>query len=331
VSKILRTHSLLLQSILLLLAAVAAPAMAAKEPAWVNSPPADDTQFLYGVGEGDSRDTARAAALAEIAGTLMTAVESSIQVSQTLSDGQYEENVKAEVATQVRNTEFSNYQVLEAKKVSKRWWVLVQLSRTELIGIARARLNESDQSLNNTIKRLQRQSLLEQYLNKKPAVKQLEATQANLALLRTADMNFSGNEYTDRYLDYEDYLARIPRKVNIRVKSDNKAQDLASKLVNLFADQNIKAATGNADTNQSGITITSEIKDFKFDNVHESRVVLRITTLNEQGEQLASVVHTEVGSSLTSAGIARKQTYGLHARNAEEQGVFRFLGLKRAR
>ena len=118
-------------------------ASAASMPEWVTSPPADNAEYLYGVGEGDDREAAKSAALAAIAGTLMTDVRSSFAVSQTVNQGQLEEQVKAQVDTQVGNTELSNFQVVEAKKISKRWWVLVQLPRAELISATRGRLRRS--------------------------------------------------------------------------------------------------------------------------------------------------------------------------------------------
>jgi hypothetical protein len=316
---------------LVVLAVMMNSSQAAGMPEWVSAPPADSAEFLYGIGEGDDRESAKSAALAAIAGTLMTNVRSSFAISQTVSDGRLEEQVKAQVDTQVGNTELSNFQVVEAKKISKRWWVLVQLPRAELIDATRTRLHETDQSLTNAMNRLQQQSVLEQYLNQAPVVAQLEKSRATLALLRAADTEFDGSAYTDRYLGYEDSLASIIRKLEIRVTGDAAAEGFARKLVNLLADERIKASIGTASRDQASIEIRSEIEDFEFGADKESRVQLRLITLSDKGDVVASVERTEVGASLTSNEIAQKQATGKLAREAERQGVFNFLGLNQAR
>jgi len=258
-------------------------------------------------------------------------VRSSFAVSQTVNQGQLEEQVKAQVDTQVGNTELSNFQVVEAKRISKRWWVLVQLPRAELIDATQARLSEADQTLTNSMNRLQRQSVLEQYLNKAPAVVQLEDSQGALALARAADTEFDGAAYSDRYVGYEDSLATINRKLEIRVTSDAAATEFAGKLVNLLTDERIKASMGTAGQGQTSIEITTSVENFEFGADKESKVLLRLVTVSDLGDVLASVERQEVGASPTSQEIAQKQATGKLVREAERQGVFNFLGLKRAR
>jgi hypothetical protein len=314
-----------------LLAVSLSTALAASLPDWVTSPPADSAEHLYGVGEGDDREAAKSAALAAIAGTLMTDVRSSFAVSQTVNQGQLEEQVRAQVDTQVGNTELSNFQVVEAKKISKRWWVLIQLPRAELINATKTRLDEADQSLTNAMNRLQQQSTLEQYLDQAPVAAQLEESQAALALLRAADTEFDGSAYTDRYVGYKDSLAAINRKLEIRISADSAAEEFAGKLVNLLSDERIKASVGSAEQGQSSIEIRSTVENFEFGGDKESKLQLRLVTLNDKGDVVASVERAEVGASPTSKEIAQQQAAGKLVREAERQGVFNFLGLNRAR
>ena len=178
--------------------------------------------------------------------------------------------------------------------------------------------------------RLQRQSVLEQYLNKAPAAAQLEESQGALALVRAADTEFDGSAYTDRYVGYEDDLATINRNLEIRVAGDAAATEFAGKLVNLLTDERIKASTGAAEEGQASIEISTSVENFEFGADKESKVLLRVVTISDLGDVLASVERQEVGASPTSQEVAQKQATGKLVRDAERQGVFNFLGLKRA-
>ena len=312
---------------ILLFAMLPGMTVAAKLPAWVTSPPVDDADALYGVGEGKDRETAKSAALAAIAGTLVTDVRSSIGVSQTLDNGNLVERVEAQVKTQVRNTELSNYQVVEAVPVSGRWWVLVRLPRTELVNATRKQLDELDQRMANTMARLQTQSIFEQFLNQRPVPMEITEAQATLALLRAASPGFDGNSYAQRYIDYEDRLARIRRELAIRVEGDEIAAIFSRRLVNLLADQGVRVSMGSPVNGASSIQVLGEVEDYDFGSDMESKLTLRLITRDEKGNQLASVQRNKVGGSVTSKESARKQAQNMLVMEAEKRGVFEYLGL----
>jgi hypothetical protein len=305
-------------------------ATAAKLPAWVTSPPVDDAEALYGVGEGGDREAAKSAALAEIAGTLVTDVRSSIGVSQTLTNGNLVERVEAQVITQVRNTELSNYQVIEANRVSRRWWVLVRLPRAVLVGTTRTRLDELDQGLANTMARSLTQSIFEQYLNQRSVAAQIAEVQATLLLLRAASPGFSGNAYAQRYLDYEDHIARIRRELAIRVEGDSLITRFSRDLVSLLTERGVRASMGHPVDGQSTIQVRSDIQSEKIGVDTEVIVTLWLITLDEKGNQLANIERNEVGTSLNGEETAQKQAEGMLARKAKKQGVFAYLGLSGA-
>jgi hypothetical protein len=315
---------------ILLCSALPRAALAAELPTWVISPPANDVDALYGVGEGDDREAAKSAALAAIAGTLMTNVRSSIDVRQTVNNGNLVERVEAQVKTQVGNTELSNYQVVEAIPVSRRWWVLLRLPLAPLVDATRTQLDSLDQGLANTMARLQLQSMFEQYLNHGSVLAQIAEAQAALVLLRAASPGFDGNAYSQRYLNYEDHIAKVRDELAIRVDADELATEFPRRLVNLLADQGVRASIGPPVDGQSNIRVQSEIEDFDFGADIESKVTLRLITRDEKGNQLASVERKKVGASVSSKESARKQAENMLAREAEKQGVFTYLGLSGA-
>jgi replicative superfamily II helicase len=94
-------------------------------PEWVTSPPIDTVSSMYGVGEGKDRESAKSAALAAIAGTMMTKVQGSTLVNQRQDQDGFAEQVEQTVKTKVREVALSHYQVIEAERLRGRWWVLV--------------------------------------------------------------------------------------------------------------------------------------------------------------------------------------------------------------
>ena len=115
---------------------VIAPASADSLPEWVSRPPPDTADAWYGVGEGEDLESAKAQALADLAGRLATKVLSDVKIdqySEQWEDGsRFNESISSMVSTQVENTKLSHYQLRESQSSGGKTYALVETGDREL-------------------------------------------------------------------------------------------------------------------------------------------------------------------------------------------------------
>jgi len=291
------------------------------------NPPRDTAEYMYGVGEGSDLDAARAAATADIAGTLMTEVDSTTSITQTQDNQGFVEKLRADVNTRVRNTELSGIQIEKTEKAKKVWYALASLPRAQLVDSTMQQLREVDADIINNLERMQRSSVLEQYLEREQVTAKLLEARAFVSLLRAANPGFLGQEFSERYVANESYLADVSKQLNIKVNTDEATDSLGRSFVNQLADRNIRASVGKPEKGDASIQITGSFRDANFGGDFVTVLTVRLLMLDERGKQLASVERKSEGGSPSSKDSARFQAVAGLSRISEEQGIFEYLGL----
>ena len=296
-------------------------------PSWVKAPPPDNDSVMYGVGDGKDRSSANTSALAAIAGALMTKVQGSTYVNLTQNKYGTEERVAVTVQTTIQDAALSHYRIVEAEKVSRRWYVLLELDRKALFSDATTNLKEVDAKLASMMLRYGSLSRLERYLGKNEFVAQLHDSRSALDFAQTVGPDFQGLEYVERYQEYENQIAWSTQELAFRVTSDELAVPFTKKLVNLLGKESLRARLGQPEAGYVTVSVSSEQRKFDLGKSKQVRLTLLLTTTDERGKHLASTERVGVGESLTSYESASRQASSKLARICESKGTISCLGL----
>ena len=105
-------------------------------PAWAMNPPADDADWIYGVGSAVDIAGAEKQALAAIAGKLNSEIISETKVQITEHNGVSDQQFSAVTSAKVETTELNHFQVQRRAQQGKDFWVLVALSRDAFLKIS---------------------------------------------------------------------------------------------------------------------------------------------------------------------------------------------------
>ncbi len=159
-------------------------------PSWVTQPPRDDSNYLYGIGQGKELDKAKGAALADIAGKLLIAVSSETESHSVLDSRIVRDHFQSSVATQVKEMQLGHYEVMEVKPYGGQLWILIRLNRVELVRGIEKQLKDHDQQLHQYVDMLQSYSGLERYLALPELSDKLQKSEADALLLSSADSSF---------------------------------------------------------------------------------------------------------------------------------------------
>lgn len=99
---------------------------------WWSSPPQDDDQYFYGLGEGYTVSQAQELALNSIAGKLGTTIASEMSRKTQDFSGQTSDNIVRTITAQVKDIELGFYSVLKTTQSETGTRVLVRLDKKKL-------------------------------------------------------------------------------------------------------------------------------------------------------------------------------------------------------
>lgn len=300
-------------------------------PDWVRTPPSDSPAFMYGTGEGADRDAAKNAALADIAGTLMTRVQSDQVVVQRQRGSEFSESLDSRIATQVEEIELSHYEVTETERSGGRWFALVRLSRPRFIETKRLALEEKDADLRQHIARQDGQSKLRRWLEAPTTRAKIADAWALVEVLRSVDPAFDGRAHTRRYLGYLDAVEKTADQVGVRVACDDGSSAFARKLANLLAGEHLHATVNAAKPGAATIRLRSRVEETEIFGTKRVKLTVMLTTVDDAGVELATVERSAHADSMTSHETALKIASNDLAEQCEGDGVFSCLGLAEAR
>jgi hypothetical protein len=303
------------------------PAVAGGLPSWVTKPPADTSDSIFGVGDGQDLASSKSGALAAIAGQLMTMVKSSIEVRQEQTGDDYLEEVRATVDAQVKDTALSHYQVKEVAEVGGTWFTLVELSRRDFISQNQRHLADQDGSLVQLVKRQSTQSNLVRFLSGPEATTAIMRAKTTVEMLRSIDPKFDGGDYMKRYRGYEDAIANTANSLRIYVKADDAASRLARDLSDQLVKSDIRASIREPSEPHSTVLLRSNVEQRASFGAKAVKLAILVTTLDERGAELASLERIGNGTSIasydTALGLASKNL----ASECTKTGALKYLGL----
>ncbi|EGM76722.1 hypothetical protein Rhein_3189 [Rheinheimera sp. A13L] len=110
---------------------------------WWENPPEDNEQFIYGLGQGNTLAEAQQQALADIAGKLSTKISSSLDRITQDTGVAYSDSVRRQIRSEIRDTELSQFQLVNSKVTKPQTIALIQLSRPKLATLWRNQIIET--------------------------------------------------------------------------------------------------------------------------------------------------------------------------------------------
>ncbi len=282
-------------------------------PAWVSSPPSDTAETVFGIGVGDTFNSAKTSALADLAGKINTKVKESVESQMVQTAMDVDSYFKVSSQLQVDPTNLSHFQVLKSSEEGTAFWVLVQLDKKAMAIELSRRWDRLNTSNRNAMDELERQSDIERLIQAHVLLDQVKRLQLLLAQLGYADQSAETRTHFDRYQSYINKINEI--RANGRVVLVSMPDD--TPITNLFA--GILSARGlhvlrvgeNQAQPDSLIQLFIEHTESQDDrNAYVSIITLTVVTMGKN-QQLGSNTYTVSARSYDGFDDALKKS--LHA------------------
>ncbi|WP_127026063.1 LPP20 family lipoprotein [Rheinheimera mangrovi] len=118
---------------------------------WWQEPPADNEQYLYGLGQGNTLAEAQQQALADISGKLSTSISASLDRVTQDTGIAYNDSVRRQIRSELKDIELSQFQLVKNRTEKTQTIALVQLDRTKLASLWSNQISEATNKLSSLL------------------------------------------------------------------------------------------------------------------------------------------------------------------------------------
>lgn len=295
-------------------------------PQWVLSPPPDTVSALYGVGDRNSLDQAKKAALAEIAGKLGTAIKADTTITASIRNNQAQQSFVENIKSNVANTEFSDFEVVNTEQGSGRYWVLVKVDRSAMSKNLRFKINQVSRELNLDFSDFNKQTSLKKVRSGAALQERLDQLKTYAMTLRAIDPTYNVVSVFDDARSKERQIRQAKDSLQVKIEYDDETWLLAKKLESLLTDSKIKVTSEGSRKGKTVINISSNVQYFNILKDYYAKMIVDIQAIDENGKVLATSNHTISGVSRTSQQMALEQANIKLANRLSEQGLLESIG-----
>ena len=281
------------------------PGWASELPPWVLSPPADSNLYLYGVGEGASRDHAVKKALAEIGGKLGTSVKSDLSIQKTLKNNQEALSLQENIDSSVKKIEFSNFEVENAAKAAGKVYVLVRLDRLAMANKLKNDVEQGRNDLRNDFSRYKQYSSLKKSQVAPDLRKKMDAVRLDAVIAKSLTPAYDPSNVLDELSGMKITFSQNKDSLEVLVERDNNTEAFARKLEELLTQRGVKVAASGPRSGKTVINVKGDTEDQQFDIEHWTKLVVSIQVYDERGKILKTYAINESG-----AGMSKKAALG---------------------
>lgn len=326
-----RVYTVAILSFLLLSCASNQPQELKQLPNWYVLPTVNNSQNLYGVGEGYTMAEASKSALNNLAGKLMTSISS--ESSMLLESNRYgvNEQSRQKINQVIEMITFANYQISQSASYNGKIYAEIAVDRDVFIKDRKQKLEDLNKQMSNLADGLSGKTILErrnilQKINKLA----IEASRINavLAGILADGIDFKSN--ANLYNSYQNSYQTLLDKIEFFIDNKNAPKSVVNVLTSALNQEKIKVVkTKNlANPNLVVVEVKSEMAEQKIYGSNIAKLTLNFVLLSNQNKIINSNDVQVSGSSVIDKNEAVNSAISSLADKINQEGILEILGTK---
>ena len=271
----------------------------AQLPRWVSSPPRDDDDSLWGVGEGSDLDEAKRAALKSIASKLSVTISGQLESTITVNNDSVDRYARTKVSEEVRRTEFKNHTLEKTTPSEQGLYVLVRVDRQATVTDARQKLEAADKEITRLLANIDQIPAVERFLNQQRTIPWLEKAIGAAQMLLGLDSSFDGT----RLRSYEVSLQRAKdsaSEITFEVRANPENSDVIQAIRGVLNHSGVRVGEGGAPV----VVEVIETQGLLFDS-KTIKLKVNISVLDHKSRAIATREFFVSGASMADYKTAR--------------------------
>jgi hypothetical protein len=299
-----------------------------KTPEWAIDQVPDTAHTLYGVGSGRSIEAAKQSALEDIAGKLITNVQSTTKQLTQASNGKVSESFSRNIQTSVEKMGLGGYVVDKSEKKGKTHWVRLSLEKSKLFNTTKTQLNPVMLELNDFFASLGRKSALSARLEQEHVASLISDARGKAFVMSAANQGYKVSALQQKLAAYESALNSKVNNLSVYIQAGNQMGEFGEKLAHQFGQEGWVASTRAPKANSIKISLNGSFRDGIQFGAKFSAATVDVRVTNELGELVSQQQLNIHGTSQSSHQLARQIAVNKFIDDASIYGVAQKFGLE---
>ncbi|QSZ41383.1 hypothetical protein GJV85_04435 [Sulfurimonas aquatica] len=200
-------------------------------PQWYLNPPQSNQSFYYGVGEGSSKDAAKANALAQIGGTIAVNISSELDMKTEVHNDEYSENVKTQTKASVEKIKFTGVNVIENAYIAGKYYSYLNVDRAVLFDAQESAMKVDYANIKSLYKTSKEGNIFELIKNRDKIESKISTLMSKFPILKAINSGFNESVYSSELSKIKEDLRNSPSRAMVYVSHEN-SKELAEVLKN---------------------------------------------------------------------------------------------------
>lgn len=298
----------------------------APPPPWVLQPPADTDQAYYGVGEGADLESARAAALRDIAGRFRISVAATRESRMTVANDTVDRLTRARVTEDIRKTTFGQHVVEQTTPSERGHYALVRVDRAAFVAETRRRLDAEAATLGEAVRSAEGRGAAERFRRLHGQAARLDDVADLVNLVTLADPNGPPPREHERTLAAaRGALQQAREQFRIVIRHHDTDADVARALQSFLTAQGVTAGGGRGPRPAELRLHVGSHAETVYGTAFV-RLKIAARTYGDGGTAIAEAEHAAAGSSVNGIPAARRAAVELFAEHLQRMSLVEVLG-----
>lgn len=300
-------------------------------PLWYLKPPLTDSNTLYSVGDGQTKQDAIANALTMMVSTLNVSISSQFNSKSVIKEGSHSSNQATytnEVQSDVKKIRISNYELVNSKRMGyKRYIVLVKSDKKKLFDGLQKEIEQKFyliEKQKSSVKTLNTIRQVSAYNSFKDSLKDVPNS---LMVMGTLDTSFDDTEYLQKLQNINDEYTRLVSSISFSVESNQEASNLKSSIRKAISAKKFKIKSKGG-KNHFVVHLKSNIEKSKSYGFTLARSAIDISIKDYKGVVIGSNKLDIVGQSTQGYDVALQNVAFKLNTLIEKEGIEKVIGLK---
>jgi len=249
-------------------------------PSWYLSEVPTDSINFYGVGEGSTKDSAKAKALTQISGAISTTVESAMEITESDSTKNgYTQESKNNIKSSTDSIKFTGVTIIDTAYVDGKFYTYLKVDRATLFNSLKRDLDNNYHNTLNLFKQMRSRGSFEVLKKSDKLTKMVDKilSKPTIEILKSINHSFNSTQYRDKIISIKTDLDNIKANIVVYIEANTRLssyyKDIVEKYISSYG-----LSIVNYNTNMKNLLVINVSVNARQKNVRTSDPRLRGAT-----------------------------------------------------
>jgi len=268
-------------------------------PSWYLSEVPTDSINFYGVGEGSTKEGAKAKALAQISGAISTTVESAMEMSESDStQNGYTQESKTNIKSSTDSIKFTGITIIDTAYVDGKFYTYLKVDREVLFNSLKRDLDNDYNKALNLLKQMRSRGSFEILKKSAKLTKLVDKilSKPTMEILKSINPSFNSTQYREKVIAIKTDLDNMRSDIVVYLESKDRLssyyKDIVEKYISSYGLTIVESKRGVRNLLVLTISVKAREKNVKTSDprlrgASFADVTVVITTKNSVGKVVA--------------------------------------------